>query len=238
MSNLESSNPRKITIPVRPNHPELGETKALVLVDKDQVNNLIGGFSAFTKGFTEAFNNGKPWVLVPILTGGIYFGTELSKMLGQQGIDHCFEPIKYKSYKGQTKQASEVSSFDFEAYHDFNVILIDELYDTGNTMTELHNLFKEKLSKDSVIQVFVLFRKILRNKPEGQVEPTYVGLHVPDLWYIGCGLDHFGTKRELPFLAAVPKDSEDKKIPEDEIFNDDDYFSRIRYKIRNGEYMK
>lgn len=234
-------------IPLDPAKPELGEIPALVLVEERTVGVLLEKFVGFmravvgqnTKQLTVQNHkpiNNKPWVLVPIMTGGIYFGTDLSKRLGQERIDHCFEPIKYKSYEGQNKTQGEVSSFDFEKYRNYNVILVDELYDTGKTMTELHKLFKEKLSQDSLLYTFVLFRKILRNKPQGLIEPTLVGLDVPDLWYIGCGLDHHGTRRYLPYLAAIPKDDESKKVLEDAIFDDDEYFKALCRRVNEAAF--
>lgn len=241
---LTQQRSRKFTIPVDPSKPELGTTEAVILIEEEKVNTIIGLMASHLQGVLEGISefSKRPCVIVPILTGGVYVATKLSELLGRNGVEHHFEAIKYKSYNKQSKQKEpEISSFDFAKYKDFNVILVDELYDSGDTLTELHELFSKEMSSSSRIFTYVLFRKKLQNKQNEQnntITPSYVGAYIPNLWCIGCGLDHLGTQRYLPFLAAVPKDTPAEKIPEDEIFNDDDYIKVVCKKIENNDYAK
>jgi hypoxanthine phosphoribosyltransferase len=110
--------------------------------------------------------------------------------------------IQASSYRGETTTSGELV-FGAEILPDLvgcNVLLLDDILDTGQTLSRLSAAFKKRGVKSLKIGVFV--RKIGRQTMA--VEPDYVGFEIPDKFVIGYGLDYNDEYRHLPFLAELP----------------------------------
>ena len=78
-----------------------------------------------------------------------------------------------------------------------HVLLVDDVFDTGLTMSLLVNLIKERNAKSVKSCVFL-------NKPARRTanyEPDYIGYDIPDAFVIGYGLDCGEYFRNLPYIA-------------------------------------
>lgn len=71
-----------------------------------------------------------------------------------------------------------------------DVIIIDEMYDTGKSLKALTDYLKPFNPKS--IRIVVAFKKIGADKFNILTENDYVGINVPPGWYIGYGLDRLG----------------------------------------------
>jgi hypoxanthine phosphoribosyltransferase len=80
-----------------------------------------------------------------------------------------------------------------------HVLLVDDIADTGHTMTYLLNLLGER--KPASLKTCVLLRK--PEHLEKDVRIDYLGFDIPNLWVYGYGLDNAGRYRALPYLGFV-----------------------------------
>ena len=80
-----------------------------------------------------------------------------------------------------------------------HVLLVDDIFDTGNTLWELIPQLDE-LDPASVRSV-VLMRK--QGRAQVSLKPDFVGFDVPDCFVVGFGLDYRDSYRHLPYLAAL-----------------------------------
>jgi hypoxanthine phosphoribosyltransferase len=142
---------------------------------------------------------GKPLVIVGVLNGCLMFLADLVRHL-----DHPLRIgfIQASSYRGETTKSGEFR-FGAEILPDIagcNILLLDDILDTGQTLSRLSAVFHKRGVSSLRIGVFV--RKIGRQTIP--VEPDYVGFEIPDKFVIGYGLDYNDEYRHLPFLAELP----------------------------------
>ena len=76
------------------------------------------------------------------------------------------------------------------------VVVLEDIVDTGNTLVELHSLFKDKGIKDC--RVATLFFKPESYSKDLPIE--YVGMDIDNRFIVGYGLDYNGVGRNLPHI--------------------------------------
>lgn len=79
------------------------------------------------------------------------------------------------------------------------VVLVEDILDTGESLVRI--LERLRAGSPEELRTCVLF-----DKPTGRrtaIEADWTGLHVPDRWVVGYGLDDEGRGRNLPYLTWV-----------------------------------
>jgi hypoxanthine phosphoribosyltransferase len=74
------------------------------------------------------------------------------------------------------------------------VVVLEDIVDTGNTLQELKELFKQKAVKH--FKIATLFFKPEAYKKDIKID--YVGIRIPNKFIVGFGLDYDGLGRNLP----------------------------------------
>ena len=123
--------------------------------------------------------------LVITLTGGVYTAIDLSKYIT---IPCKLEFVKVSSY-GHKQEAGLVELKWMSAQkgtHLGNVLIIDDIYDTGNTMDYLIKYIKNNYSY-SCLHTMVLLEKPARKQKELDID--YCGFIIEDHFVYGYGLD-------------------------------------------------
>ena len=141
---------------------------------------------------------GEEILLICILKGSIFVTTELSK--------HITVPVKFdfmqvSSYGDDTKTSGRVKivkDLDGEIYGK-NVIVVEDIIDSGNTLAHLYSLLKLRNPKS--IRLCTLLDKPDRREVEVNVD--YVGFKIPDAFVVGFGLDYKQQYRNLPFVGVL-----------------------------------
>ena len=104
---------------------------------------------------------------------------------------------------------STVSSGEVKILKDLNtsiegrdVIIVEDIIDSGLTLSYLVNLFKSR--KANSIKIVTLL-----DKPSGRkvdVSADLVGFEVPDGFVVGYGLDYAEKYRNLPYIGILKKE--------------------------------
>ena len=89
------------------------------------------------------------------------------------------------------------------------VLLIDDIFDTGHTLDELITLMNDL--GPATIRSAVLLRK--RGRQEVDLEPDFVGFDIPNEFVVGYGLDYEDDYRNLPYVAALEPHEIEKAHP-------------------------
>ena len=138
-------------------------------------------------------------LLLGILKGSVVFmGDLMKKIKTPMEIDF----MKVSSYGASTVSSGELKiSLDFEREHleNLDIILIEDIIDSGNTLFRLTNYLRGRGAK-SVRSCTLL------DKPDGrrvEFTPDYVGVIIPDEFVIGYGLDYDEKYRELPYVGVL-----------------------------------
>jgi hypoxanthine phosphoribosyltransferase len=83
--------------------------------------------------------------------------------------------------------------------HDRNILLVDDILDSGHTLSKLKKYLGEKGCRS--IRTAVLLRKLGRQ--EHPIEPDYCGFEIPDKFVVGYGLDYNDEYRNLPYIGEL-----------------------------------
>lgn len=134
---------------------------------------------------------GKRPLFIAILNGSFMFASDLFKELTIEA-EICF--IKLASYKGTRSTGHVITSIGLdESLKDRHVIIIEDIVDTGKTLSEFLPQLKEHQPASLKIAA-------LLHKPDALVYPLtidYLGFSVPNKFLLGFGLDYDGLGRNL-----------------------------------------
>ena len=146
----------------------------------------------------------QPLTIVGVLTGSVVL---LADVIRQLSMPLRVGVVQASSYRGATRRGPLVINSDLMpgiANHD--VLVLDDIFDTGNTLVELLSLM-DKLGPKS-IRAAVLLRKV--GQQEVDLEPDFVGFDIPNEFVVGYGLDYQDEYRNLPYVACLePNDLRD-----------------------------
>lgn len=168
--------------------------KISVHLTEEQVNKRIAEIGA---EITEKFK-GESVYLVCILRGSIFFTTELAKRID---LPVEIDFMSVSSYGAETVSSGVINiKKDLEgSIEGKNVIVVEDIIDSGNTLSRLLQLFKSR--KPKTLTLCTLLDKPARR--ETQVPVDYVGFVVPDKFIVGYGLDWDQRYRNLPYIGFV-----------------------------------
>ena len=169
--------------------------KISVYLTEEQLNRRIAEIGAdITKRFA-----GESVYLVCILKGSIFFTTELAKRIA---LPMTIDFLSASSYGAQTKSSGVVSiKKDLEqSIEGENVIVVEDIVDSGHTLSRLMQLFESRNPKTLTICT-------LLDKPERRVvkdlKVDYTGFVIPDKFVVGFGLDYDQRYRNLPYIGVL-----------------------------------
>lgn len=141
---------------------------------------------------------GKEIVLICILKGSTFFTVDLAKKINQ---DVKIEFIQVSSYGSSTISSGKIElKLDLkESIEGKDVIVVEDIIDTGRTLSYLIEHLEEKKPKS--LKLCTLLDKPERRKYDVKVD--YVGFEIPDKFVIGYGLDCDEHYRNLPYIAYI-----------------------------------
>ncbi|CAG2121114.1 unnamed protein product, partial [Medioppia subpectinata] len=113
------------------------------------------------------------------------------------------EFIRLKSYEDDksTSNLKVIGIESLESLRGKNVLIVEDIIDTGNTMVKLRELLKEYDLKS--IRVTSLFVK--RTPLSNGYTPDYVGFNIPNKFIVGCNMDYNEYFRELNHVCVMSK---------------------------------
>lgn len=141
---------------------------------------------------------GKSVHLVCVLKGGTFFMCELAKRIT---VPVTLDFMSVSSYGNETKSSGVVrimKDLD-ESLKDKHVIVVEDIVDSGNTLSYLLNILKER--EPASLSLCTLLDKPDRRVADVAVD--YTGFEIPDAFVVGYGLDYAQKYRNLPFIGVV-----------------------------------
>ena len=136
--------------------------------------------------------------LICILKGSIFFTCDLAKRLT---IPVTLDFMKVSSYGSGTKSSGNIEiQKDLEdSIEGLDVIVVEDIIDSGHTLSHLISLLKER--KPASIRITTLLDKSSRREVE--VDVDYVGFQIEDKFVVGYGLDYDQSYRDLPYIGEI-----------------------------------
>jgi hypoxanthine phosphoribosyltransferase len=170
-----------------------------VLFSRDQIAAKVAELGAkITSDFA-----GEAVVLIGVLKGATIFLADLAREIK---LDVSFDFIAVSSYGSARQHSGEVrlvKDVD-QSMEGKNVILVEDILDSGLTLTYIRKLLQAHQPKGVRIAT-------LLDKPSRRIEPIradYVGFQIPDEFVVGYGLDFAERYRNLPDICIVETTSD------------------------------
>ena len=158
-----------------------------VLIPKYEITNRIKELAHQLEEHTAKYDNELPPVFICVLNGAYKFFTDLvSEYHGMCEIDF----VRVKSYDGKNQGVIEIKKDIEVGLLGKNLYIIDDIIDSGNTMTALKEHF-EKQNPNKISTISLLKRK------ENPYPIDLYGFEIDDEWVVGYGLDDNGLRRNL-----------------------------------------
>ena len=145
-------------------------------------------------------------LLICILRGGVPFLVDLSRNMT---ISHMIDFMAVSSYGVGARESSRSARVSLDLKTDIsgkNVLLIEDIVDSGHTIASVLNLLETRQPKS--LKVCALLDKPERR--ESHVPIHYLGFSIPNKFVFGYGLDLDEYHHNLPFIGVVDLD---KYIP-------------------------
>jgi hypoxanthine phosphoribosyltransferase len=178
-----------------------------VLIPRQDISKRVAELGAeITRDF-----KGQSVILVGVLKGATIFLSDLSR---QVDLDATFDFIGVSSYGNRPSPTQELKSgWDStgevklmkdvdQSIKDRNIILVEDILDTGLTMTYLKRMLMARQPR--ALKVAALLDKPSRRKLP--LEGDYVGFRIPDEFVVGYGLDYAEKYRNLADICVIPRE--------------------------------
>ncbi|MBI2683027.1 MAG: hypoxanthine phosphoribosyltransferase [Acidobacteriales bacterium] len=165
-----------------------------VLISRQQIAQRVAEIGAqISKDYS-----GESVVLVGVLKGSCIFLSDLARAIE---LETTFDFIAVSSYGAGKQSSGEVKLVkDVDTpVQGKNVILVEDILDTGLTLTYLTKLFEAAQPRSLRIAA-------LLDKPSRRImpiQPHYYGFQIPDEFVVGYGMDYAEKYRNLADICVL-----------------------------------
>lgn len=167
--------------------------KIKVLISEEKINNRL---DELANQIMDEYK-GKDIVFLCILKGSIFFTVELAKRI-KNNIQ--FEFVEVSSYENNESTGKVKLNKDItQSIEGKEVIIIEDIVDTGRTLAFLKELLLEK--KPASLKICSLLNKPSRRI--ANVKADYVGFAIEDKFVVGYGLDDEQNLRNLNYIGYI-----------------------------------
>ena len=144
---------------------------------------------------------GQEVVLVGILKGAVTFFADLSRAIDGHVV---FDFMACSSYGGGTTSSGtgEIKKDLDQPIAGKNVLIVEDIIDTGITLSRLIPLLKERGAR--TVRLVTLLSKPSRRLTDVTVD--YNGFEIPDCFVVGYGLDYDEKYRNLPYIGILKEE--------------------------------
>ena len=165
-----------------------------VLVTEEELKTRVAEMGA---ELFEKFEGKNP-VFLGVLKGSFVFIADLMRACQ---LKSDIEFIAVSSYANATESSGRVN-IKYDLQQDItgrDVIIVEDILDSGNTLAFLKNYFLAK-GAASITIVTLLDKPSRREKA---VYPDLAGFVVPDEFVVGYGLDYAQRYRNIPYIGVL-----------------------------------
>ena len=168
-----------------------------ILLTEEQLQGKVKELAA---RINEDYKDKNPMFIV-ILKGSFVFAADLYKYIT---LENSIDFMVVSSYASSAVSSGNVKIIKdvAKSIENKDVIIIEDIVDTGHTLSNLVALLKER--KPASIEICSCV-----DKPERRVVPVdvkYKGFEVENEFIVGYGLDYAEKYRNLPFIGILKRE--------------------------------
>jgi len=172
----------------------LSTEKLKIMIEEEKIKRRI---DEICEEINRDFGD-EPLIVISILKGAFVFTADVVRKLKMPVEVHF---MKVSSYGGGTKTSGTVAvKLDIDRdITDKNVLIIEDIIDSGYTMQEVRKMLTARGAK--ALKLCSCLSKPSRR--EVPVDIEYLGFEIPDEFVVGYGLDYDEKYRNLPYIGVV-----------------------------------
>ena len=172
-----------------------------IIITADEIKERVKALGA---QITEDYKDSENLLLLGLLRGSVVFITDLMREI-RQSITIDFMSVSSYS-KTESSGFVRIDADHKINIHNWNVILVDDIVDTGYTIRTVQKLLLDRSPRS--LKVCALLDKPSRHKVDIHID--YLGFSIPDYFVVGYGLDCNEKGRNLPYIASIKKIAENE----------------------------
>ena len=144
--------------------------------------------------------SGKDLVIVMVLKGSLCLAADLIREID---LPLDVEYVQCSSYgaRGAERGELQIIGLDRLKIHNRDVLIVDDIFDSGHTLSALAEALKQKQPR--TIKSLVLLCKDVPHVTNSR--PDYVLFDIPNLFVVGYGLDYKERYRGLRGVSVLTK---------------------------------
>jgi len=173
-------------------------TRPYVIEEMISAKTIAARVEALAKEIHDTFADTDKLVVVGLLRGSFVF---IADMVRELDLPVEVDFIEASSYGNSTESSREVRILkDLRGeIHDRDVLVVEDIVDTGYTLKHVVGLLKAKGPKR--LKTVALLDKPSRR--EVDIKADWTGFEIPDEFVVGYGIDFAQRNRNLPHIGAV-----------------------------------
>jgi len=138
---------------------------------------------------------GNDLVVISLLRGSFVFAADLVRAITVP-VNIDFMTTSSYGYSQKTSGIVEIINDIRTDIKDKDVLIVDDIMDSGNTMKEVVDYIGKKGPRS--VKTCVMLDKPSRR--EADISPDYVGFTIPDVFIVGYGLNYGDFYRNIPYI--------------------------------------
>lgn len=177
-----------------------------VLIDEDVIQRRV---EVVAKQFQQDCidNDVHKITVIILLKGALVFGADFIRHLDMK---LRIDTIHASSYNGGKESSGEVKLDHFPDVLNRDILLIDDILDTGLTIKAV----RKKLSEGGAASITTC---VLLDKRVSDSRCDITCFDIPNEFVVGYGLDFEGHYRNLPYVGVLKSDAAMEKLRQDEL---------------------
>ena len=162
-------------------------------LSEDEIQKKIKGLAT---QINKDYEGNKP-LFIAILNGSFMFASDLFKEI-DLACEISFMKLSSYSEMNSTGNVRELIGLNENVFNR-EVIIIEDIVDTGHTMKNVLEQFKDRGVKSVEVVSLLIKPEALVN----DVEVKYVGFEIPNRFVVGYGLDYDGFGRNTKAIYQL-----------------------------------
>lgn len=169
----------------------MDDKKRNILFTESEIKNRI---EELGKVIAEDYKDKNLYVL-PLLRGSFIFGADIFRAIDLKAKVGFMTTSSYGHSEESTGEVKVVNDIP-DNIEGFDVLIVDDIIDTGYTMEFVINYVKSRGAKS--VKTCTLLDKPSRRKVD--LKPDYCCFEIEDLFVVGYGLDYESYYRNVPYV--------------------------------------
>lgn len=164
------------------------------LISKEEIGKIVARLG---DEITEHYkDSAKELIVVGLLRGSFVFMADLVREIRLPMVTDFMTVSSYGDATESSGDVKVVMDLD-ESITDRDVLLVEDIIDTGNTFSKVVRMLESR--NPASLRICTLLSKPSRRKVE--VDIDFCGVEIPDEFVCGYGLDYAQKFRNIPFIG-------------------------------------